>query len=184
MRPEYIPNSITILRLILIPPIIFSLLFDRYKLAFSLFCIAGFTDAIDGYLARKFHWISRWGSMVDPLADKLLMAMTFLTLGYIHVVPLWLLITVVLRDVIIVSGGVAYHLLIGTYEFKPSLISKCNTFLQIMLIILLMFQLAFTLIPVFILVLLMKLVFITSLVSLIDYMIVWGYKAWKIEAKK
>jgi len=184
MRAEYIPNIITVLRLILIPPIILTLLFAKYRYAFYFFLIAGLTDAIDGYLARKFHWISRFGSMIDPVADKLLMVLTFLTLSYIHVMPLWLLITVVLREIIIVAGGVTYHFLIGAYEFKPTLISKCNTFLQILLIILVMFHLAFALIPSFLLGLMMKLVFITSIVSLADYVIVWSIKAWQIEKEK
>ena len=138
------------------------------------------TDAVDGYLARRFHWISRWGAMVDPIADKFLMVLTFLTLGYIHAIPLWLLLTVVIRDIVIIAGGVAYHFVIGVYEFKPTLISKCNTFLQIIFVILIMFQLAFTVIPLFIINLLMHLVFITSVISLIDYVFVWGMKAWRI----
>ena len=180
MRPEYIPNIITILRLVLIPPIIITLVLAKYRFAFTLFFIAGITDAVDGYLARRFQWISRWGAMVDPIADKFLMVLTFLTLGYIQVIPLWLLLMVVIRDLVIISGGIAYHFIIGVYEFKPTLISKCNTFLQITLVILLMFQLAFTLVPVFIITLLMQLVFLTSIISLIDYIVVWGMKAWKI----
>jgi len=184
MKSEYIPNIITIFRLILIPPIVVSLLVGYYHLAFVLFTTAGITDAVDGYLARRFHWISRWGAMVDPVADKLLMVMTFLTLGYIKIVPLWLLLTVVLRDIIIVLGGMAYHFLIGAYEFKPTLISKCNTFLQIILIIALVFQVAFTVIPDFIINLMMILVFATSVISLIDYVIVWGMKAWRTQQIK
>jgi len=184
MKREYIPNIITIFRLILITPIVVSLVMGYYRLAFYLFTIAGITDAVDGYLARRFKWISRWGAMVDPVADKLLMVMTFLTLGYIRIIPLWLLATVVLRDIIIVLGGMAYHFLIGAYEFKPSLISKCNTFLQIILIIALVFQLAFTVIPEFMINLLMILVFLTSIVSLVDYVIVWGLKAWKAQQIK
>lgn len=181
MKSEYIPNIITIFRLILITPIVVSLIMGHYYLAFILFTIAGFTDAVDGYLARRFQWISRWGAMVDPVADKLLMMMTFLTLGYIKIIPLWLLITVVLRDVMIVLGGMAYHFMIGAYEFKPSLISKCNTFLQIILVIALVFQLAFTVIPGFMINLLMILVFLTSVISLVDYIIVWGIKAWRAQ---
>jgi cardiolipin synthase (CMP-forming) len=178
MKCEYIPNMITVLRLILIPPIIIYLLLAEYRVAFFLFFIASLTDAIDGYLARKYHWVTRWGSIVDPLADKTLMILTFLTLGYLGVIPLVLLIVVILRDVIIVGGGVAYHFLIGSYEFKPTLISKCNTFLQILLIILLMFEQAFRVLPLGFIHLLMILVFFTNIMSLLDYVIVWGMKAW------
>lgn len=186
MRPEYIPNVITFLRLLLIPPIIISLLVAKYRLGFFLFCFAGFTDAIDGYLARRFQWMSRFGAMVDPVADKLLIVLTFLTLGFIGAVPLWLLITVVLRDIVIVAGGTIYHFWIGEYEFKPTWISKCNTFLQILLIIVLMFQSAYwqyNLISPLALKALMILVFVTSVVSLFDYVIVWGLKAWRSKRK-
>lgn len=164
-------------------PIFAGLLTNKYELAFWLFAIAGFTDAVDGYLARRFKWISRWGAMVDPVADKLLMAVTFLTLGYIDAVPLSLLLIVVSRDIIIVVGGMAYHFIIGEYEFQPSKISKCNTFLQITLIITLMFQLAYTVLPEGFVHLLMTLVYITSIVSLSDYLIVWGLKAWREKCK-
>lgn len=186
MRPEYIPNIITFLRLILIPPIIVSLIIAKYRLGFLLFCIAGFTDAIDGYLARRFHWISRFGAMIDPIADKLLIVLTFLTLAYIGAVPLWLLVTVALRDIVIVAGGAIYHFYIGEYEFKPTWISKCNTFLQILLIILLMFQWAYWehhWISSSTINALMILVFITSVVSLLDYVIVWGLRAWRSKQK-
>jgi cardiolipin synthase (CMP-forming) len=178
MKCEYIPNMITLLRLILIPPIIIYLLLAEYREAFFLFFIASLTDAIDGYLARKYHWVTRWGSIVDPLADKILMILTFLTLGYLGIIPCVLLIIVILRDVIIVGGGIAYHFLIGAYEFKPTLISKCNTFLQILLIILLMFEQAFRILPLNFIDLLMIAVFFTNLISLFDYVIVWGMKAW------
>lgn len=177
MRREYIPNIITILRLILIGPIVASLVLGRYPAACWLFIIAGLTDAVDGYLARKFQWISRFGAMVDPVADKLLMISTFLTLGFIGVIPWWLIVMVVARDVIIVTGGVIYHFLIGAYEFAPSRISKLNTFLQIILIILLMLHIGFQWLPWSMLNALMIGVFCTSALSLCHYLWVWGWKA-------
>lgn len=179
MRPEYIPNIITLLRLILVGPIVFSLLVGHYRLAFLLFVVAGITDAVDGYLARRFKWISRWGAMVDPLADKLLMVATFLTLGYLGIFPLWLLIIFVVREVVIVTGGTAYHFWIGEYEFVPTRISKLNTCLQIILTILFMFQLSFPIIPPKFMDALMFIVCGTSLISLLDYMWVWGRRAWQ-----
>jgi cardiolipin synthase len=178
MRPEYIPNIITIVRLILVGPIVFGLLTRHYHMAFWLFVIAGLTDAIDGYLARRFKWISRWGAMVDPLADKLLMVSTFLTLGYLGIFPLWLLIMVVIRELVIVIGGVVYHFWIGAYDFVPTRISKLNTCLQIILIIGLMFNLSYAIIPMKLINSMMLMVFVTSLVSLIDYIWVWGRRAW------
>lgn len=179
MRREYIPNIITVIRLMLISPIVITLLMREYRLAFILFFIAGLTDAVDGYLARRFHWISRFGSMIDPIADKFLLILTFLTLGYLQIIPVWLLLIVVLRDLMLVAGGITYHVLIGAYEFQPTLISKCNTFFQITLIILLMFEQTFHVLPLEYIHSLMVLVFLTSLISLVDYLVVWGIKAWQ-----
>lgn len=178
MRPEYIPNIITILRLILVGPIVIGLLTRHNHLAFWLFVVAGLTDAIDGYLARRFKWISRWGAMVDPLADKFLMVTTFLTLGYLSIFPLWLLSMFVIRELVIVVGGVIYHFWIGVYDFVPTRISKLNTCLQIILIISLMFNLSYSLIPTTWLFILMIVTFFTSLSSLADYVFVWGRRAW------
>lgn len=178
MRREYIPNIITVLRLALVGPIVISLLTHHNQAAFWLFVVAGLTDAIDGYLARRFRWISRWGAMVDPLADKFLMVSTFLVLGYLSIFPLWLLLMLVVRELVIVSGGVVYHFWIGAYEFIPTRISKLNTCLQIILIICLMFNLSYALIPAEWLEYLMLMVFATSLVSLINYIVVWGRRAW------
>lgn len=183
MRPEYIPNIITIVRLILVGPIVVGLLTGHYQMAFWLFVTAGLTDAIDGYLARRFKWISRWGAMVDPLADKLLMVCTFLTLGYLAIFPLWLLLTLLLREIVIVTGGVAYHFWIGVYDFIPTKISKLNTCLQIVLITGLMCDLSYAFIPASWLSMLMVVVALTSSISLIDYIWVWGRRAWQHNKK-
>lgn len=178
MRKEYIPNLITILRLILVVPVIASLLYQQYKWAFWLFIFTGLTDAIDGYLARRLKCITRWGSMVDPLADKLLILSTFISLAYLGYFPLWLLLLMALREIIIVSGGVIYHYTIGTYEFLPSRISKLNTFLQLILIVSIMFNLSYVIVPLKWLDGLVLAVCLTSFASLIDYIWVWGRRAW------
>lgn len=183
LRREYIPNIITVLRLVLIGPIVASLLLGKYQAACWLFIIAGVTDAVDGYLARRFQWISRFGAMVDPVADKLLMISTFLTLGFIQIIPWWLIVMVVARDILIVAGGVLYHFLIGAYEFSPSKISKFNTFLQILLIILLMLHIGFVFLPWSWLHGLMLLVFCTSALSLFHYLWVWGWKAFYTQSQ-
>lgn len=178
MRKEYLPNLITILRLILVIPVVASLLFQHYKLAFWLFVFTGLTDAMDGYLARRLKCISRWGSMVDPLADKLLIISTFFCLTYLGSFPIWLLLLMVLREVIIVSGGIIYHYTIGVYEFLPSRMSKLNTCLQLILIVSIMFNSSYALIPVQWLGILVLLVCTTSFISLMDYIWVWGKRAW------
>lgn len=177
MIPEYIPNIITVLRLLLVGPIVVSMYLVDYRLAFYLFIVAGVTDAVDGYLARRFHWISRFGAMVDPLADKLLMMSSYFTLAYLDQIPVSLLAMVLIRDVVIVTGGVCYHFLIGQYEFRPRIFSKLNTFLQVSLVILLLMHLAHGVIPILWLNILMDVVFATTLISMLDYVFVWGKKA-------
>lgn len=177
MRYAIIPNIITLLRFFLIIPIIWSLLTHCNKQAFFLFSFAGLTDAIDGYLARRFQWHSRWGSLADPIADKLLMISTCLTLAYLSVFPLLLLAVIILRDLIIVSGAACYHYLKGPYECKPSWLSKCNTFLQITLIMVLLFHHAFEILPAVLIQGLMAAVYFTSIASLLNYVFVWGRKA-------
>lgn len=179
MNAAYIPNCITVLRLLLILPIVVGLLSHHEQLSFWLFVIAGITDAVDGYLARRFHWISRFGAMVDPLADKLLMVSTVLTLSYLKLFPLWLLIVIISRELVIVTGAFLYHFLIGVYEFSPTLLSKWNTGLQIILVITIMADLSYTFIPPLLMKGLMVLVLMTSGLSLAQYVWIWGQRAWQ-----
>jgi len=177
MSPEYIPNIVTILRLFLVGPLVFTMSMKEYKVALFLFIIAGLTDAVDGYLARRFHWISRFGAMVDPLADKLLMMSSFFVLAYLDQIPIWLLAIVLIRDAVIVTGGVCYHFLIGQYEFKPRLLSRVNTFLQIILIVCILFNNSYYLLKEYWIVGLTYLVFFTSLISMLEYVWIWGGRA-------
>ena len=136
LKPRDIPNVITILRIFLVIPVVWALLDGRYTLALWLFAVAGASDGLDGFLAKQFHWTSRLGAILDPLADKLLLVSTFVALGWQGLLPLWLVAVVLGRDVVIVAGAVAYHLLFGSFELHPTLISKVNTFCQILLVIL------------------------------------------------
>jgi cardiolipin synthase len=183
MNPAYIPNIITVFRLLLVGPIVVSLLMRNYQLAFCLFLVAGLTDAIDGYLARRFKWISRWGAMVDPLADKLLMMSSYLVLTYLGIFPVWLLALVLTRDVVIVTGGICYHFLIGQYEFKPSLISKTNTFFQIILVIVTLWHYSYNVFSATSIQILVYVVFITTLSSMVHYIWVWGWRAFSAKGE-
>lgn len=177
MNPAYLPNIITVFRLLLVGPIVVGLLMQNYKLAFFLFLLAGLTDAVDGYLARRFQWISRWGAMVDPLADKLLMVSSYLALTYLGDLPVWLLALVLTRDVVIVTGGMCYHFLIGQYDFKPSLLSKANTFCQIVLVIVLLSHYSYGFFNNDWITFLIYLVLLTTASSMIHYIWVWGWRA-------
>jgi len=112
VKVRYIPNLISLLRILLVVPLALCLLSKNYTVALGVFLLAGFSDALDGYLARRFNWSSRLGALLDPLGDKLLMVTTYLLLGLQAVIPMWLVLAVILRDVIIVSGGLLYRFLV------------------------------------------------------------------------
>jgi len=128
-----IPNLICVARILLIAPIIWSLLEADYGLALLLILTAGLSDALDGYLARRFDWRTRLGGLLDPAADKLLMFALFLTLSWLGWVPAWFTGVVIGRDVIIVAGTIAYQTLVEPVHGSPTFASKLNTVLQIAL---------------------------------------------------
>ncbi len=130
MSLSWLPNAISVLRIVLVAPILALMLNDRHDVALILFFVAGFSDGLDGYLAKRFNWHTRAGALLDPIADKLLVAGTFVTLGVTGHLPIWLATIVVLRDVVIVGGAMAYNFLVRPVEGDPTRISKLNTALQ------------------------------------------------------
>lgn len=136
MKLKYIPNLICVARIILVGPIVWLLLEGDYGLALLLILIAGLSDALDGYLARRFDWRTRLGGLLDPAADKLLMFSVFVTLTWLGWVPVWFTAIVVGRDVIIIVGTVVYQLLVAPVHGEPTQASKLNTVLQILFLLL------------------------------------------------
>ena len=136
MKLKYIPNMICVGRIILVAPIVWALLQERYGLALLLCVIAGLSDALDGYLARRFDWRTRLGGLLDPAADKLLMFACFVTLTWMGWVPVWFAAIVVGRDVVIITGAIVYQLLVAPVHGEPITASKLNTVLQISFILL------------------------------------------------
>ncbi len=178
MKARDIPNLITALRILLVFPVIYLLFQHRFEWALGLFLLAGISDGIDGFLARRFGWRSRLGSILDPLADKLLMISVFLTLGWLELAPWWLVAAVLLRDLVIVLGGLAYHVLIGEYAMEPALISKLNTTAQIALVLGLLASQIWPL-PGELVQGLIYLVAATTLLSGLHYVLAWGGRAWR-----
>lgn len=133
MSPLNIPNLISLGRVILVPVVFWLLLTGETEIAFILFVAAGVSDAVDGYLAKRFHWTTELGAYLDPLADKMLIVSVFLALGYMGALPLWLVIAVVSRDFLIVAGVVLSWLLDRPMQIAPSAVSKVNTLAQIVL---------------------------------------------------
>jgi len=136
-----LPNALSIIRIILTVPIVIALLKGQYLLTILLFLLAGVTDAVDGWIAKHFSYQSRLGSILDPVADKILLTCTFVTLYWVEILPLWLLLLICVRDVIIVAGALGYFLgeITGASDLlRPTLISKFNTVLQIALVLFLL----------------------------------------------
>ena len=122
MRASDIPNLITAGRILLVPPIAWALVQQHFLLALVLFFIAGVSDAADGFLAKYYGWTSRLGALLDPLADKSLLVTSYAALAWIGLLPLWLLVLVVVRDVVIVSGAVVYNFHVERLEADPTVI--------------------------------------------------------------
>jgi cardiolipin synthase (CMP-forming) len=135
MKARDIPNLISFLRILLTLPIVW-LLFEReFSYALMLFAVAGFSDGLDGFLAKHYHWQSHLGGLLDPLADKALLMSSFLVLGGLWLIPFWLVILVIFRDLTIVGGALYYHFSIEEVDAAPTLISKLNTLMQIVLVL-------------------------------------------------
>lgn len=135
MIAKHIPNMICIFRILLVGPVVWLLWHGNFATTLWLFFIAGFSDGLDGYLARRFGWRSRLGGILDPLADKFLMVSVFITLALVDLIPVWLAALVVGRDLAIVTGGLVYNWLFGAVQPQPTNVSKLNTFLQLVLVL-------------------------------------------------
>ncbi len=128
------PNFFSFARIVLIVPFIFFLTRHDYDLAFWIYLAAGLTDALDGALARLLHQHSLVGAYLDPTADKLFMTASFLSLAILQLLPVWLVVLVILRDVIIVVGLIILRVNARSPEIRPSLLSKGTTLFQLMTI--------------------------------------------------
>lgn len=140
-----LPNIITTGRVILVPVIFWLLVTGQSQLAFYAFLVAGFSDAIDGYLANRFDWKTELGSYLDPIADKLLFVSIFVALGVSGALPSWLVIAVVSRDILIVAGVVLAWLMDRPFEMKPLPVSKAHTAALVVLVAVVLADQAFAL---------------------------------------
>ena len=158
-------------------PVVWALLEQRFDLAIWLFVIAGISDGVDGFLAKRFGWTSRLGGILDALADKFLLVSTFVALWWLGVFPGWLVLLILGRDLLIVSGGIAYNSRVEKVNPEPSLISKLNTFLQIVLAALGVVHLGIAAIPQWILQTLIWAVVVTVCLSGAGYVREWSRRA-------
>ncbi len=138
-----LPNLITLGRLIMVPVAVLFMLEGEMALAFGIFVLAGISDGLDGYLARRFNARTRLGAWLDPLADKALLVSIFVTLGAMALIPLWVVVLVVARDFLIVGGILLMAALGQSVKIKPIGLSKANTALQIFLAAVILADLGF-----------------------------------------
>jgi cardiolipin synthase len=174
---RHIPNALCILRMLLVVPIAWLLTTGEYMLTLWVFAFAGFTDGLDGFLAKRCGWMSELGKILDPLADKILLVCVFITLAAIGAVPVWLAATAVLRDVTITAGAISYNALYGYPHGNPTVISKINTLCQILYLLLVVAAKACEWAADTTLLILGALVFVTTVVSGIDYVVTYSRKA-------
>ena len=178
MKLHLLPNLLTLFRMFSVGPIVFWLLTGEFRAAFVLAVFAGISDLLDGYLARRYGWVTHFGGVLDPLTDKLLLVSTTLTLAWLGQLPWWLVALVVLRDLVIVIGGLYYHYLIARITGStPTTFSKWNTLLQILLIVSVMFGLAYPQWAGSWTDWLVYIVAVTTVASGIQYVVLWSGRA-------
>ena len=179
MTLNWIPNAISMLRIALVVPVLWLIVNGAFGWALLLFWIAGFSDGIDGYLATRFGWQSKTGALLDPIADKLLVAGMFVTLTYTQHIPIWLTAVVLFRDVVIVGGAVAYHYLIKPLEGDPTYVSKLNTVMQLLFLLFVLSRAAFGWPDKIAVTIVGAATLVTVVISGFDYVVQWADRARK-----
>ena len=175
--PPNIPNLITLTRILLIPLMAYYLMSEAYRIALPIFLVAALSDLADGCIARRFKIASRLGATLDPVADKLNMLVATVLLAWQALMPIWLAIAIVARDIVIVLGSIAYRMTLGHLEVSPTRLSKLNTFIEFTVLLLVMAVAAGwvdagTSMPTVFLI-----VFATVVASGAQYVWLWGRKA-------
>ena len=168
-----LPNLITLGRILLVPVVVWAIASNAMWIAFVLFLLAGVSDGIDGFLAKRFNMVTELGAYLDPLADKALIVSIYLTLGINGDIPRWLVILVVSRDILIVGGIMLSWLMGNPLKIKPLLVSKLNTVAQIVFACVVLGSLGFHFEVSMLKLLLMGLVAITTLLSVAAYLVEW-----------
>ena len=178
-----IPNIITLGRILLVPIVVWAIASSEMEIAFAAFVVAGVSDAVDGFLAKRFNMASELGAMLDPLADKALLVSIYMALGIWGAVPRWLVILVVSRDIMIVSAVIVSWLFGKPMPMKPLMVSKINTVAQVGLAALVLAALAFGFSPRPYDMILMGVVTAFTLASVSLYLVEWARHMSAIEVK-
>lgn len=175
-----LPNVVTVLRMLLVAPLVWLLMTGRFESALALALVAGISDWLDGWLARRFEWQSRFGGVLDPLADKLLMTATYAALAWLGALPAWLFWLVVARDLVIVTGGLLYHRLIEPFRAEPTTLSKINTLCQLLLMWTVLIVLAGWSGGAWLVGMLILVVALTVVATMVQYVVLWGLRAYRL----
>lgn len=162
---RHLPNLICLLRIVLVWPIVVSIAHGEYPRTLLLFFIAAASDGLDGFLAKRFHWTSELGGLLDPAADKLLLVAVFLVATWYGLIPRWLTILAVARDVLIGLGALVFRVGWGPLRGRPMLSSKINTLMQLLYVLGIVGYAGFRLPPAGVLAALQWLIFATVLIS-------------------
>ena len=168
-----IPNLITLARIILVPVVVWAIATGQIRLAFLLFLAAGISDGVDGFLAKRFGWKTELGAYLDPLADKVLIVSIYVALGVTAVIPLWIVILVVSRDIMIVGAIILAWLIDRPLQIRPLIVSKANTAAQIVFACLVLGSHGLGIDAEPVLTLVMVLVAVLTLVSVALYLAEW-----------
>ena len=168
-----IPNLITLGRIILVPVVVWAIISGEMLAAFCLFLVAGISDAVDGFLAKRFHMASELGAYLDPLADKALIVSIYVALGIARALPISLVILVVSRDIMIISGFMLAWLVGKPMQVRPHPVSKLNTVAQILLAILVLAEKSFGFSAALLATIAIVIVAILTLLSIAFYLAEW-----------
>ncbi|HAT51168.1 MAG TPA: CDP-diacylglycerol--glycerol-3-phosphate 3-phosphatidyltransferase [Alphaproteobacteria bacterium] len=171
-----VPNFLSFCRIFSVPAFIWLVLNDFLHWALFLFIMAGITDALDGYIAKRFNSVTKLGEFLDPLADKLLITSGFITLTINGLMPLWITLIVVTRDLVIIAGAIVFQVLTGSLKMEPLVISKINTVMQIILIISIMIENLY-LLKFSLMTMLLIIVSFTTVLSGVIYIFIWSKRA-------
>ena len=175
-----LPNLITAGRIALVVPLAWLIARQDYRTALVVLVIAAVSDAVDGFLAKRFGWQTWIGGMLDPIADKLMLMASFVALGIAGGIPAWLPALVIGRDLVIVLGAFGYHRLIGRFDAAPTRLSKLTTLVQIAFLVLELIGLAgLARIPEPVRDAALWIVVLLTVTSGLDYVLTWGRRAWQ-----
>ncbi len=176
MLLSQIPNLLTLMRIVACPILVVLLHEGNYELALVLFVVAGITDGLDGYIAKRFHCQSGLGAILDPIADKLLIGSAYIMLAILGDIPFWLLILVMFRDLVIVVGYLILVMMGNDVPMKPTYSSKINTVIQISLMVSVLLEKSGLEAIAPISGLLVFGVLLTTIVSGLQYVWLWGIR--------